>query len=111
LEIVDALDAGHPEQPWAVQVGVALEDSGALIRMARAFAMNLSVQAFMLLSQDLGPFQTSSFSFIDGDVFRAHDGYEFRRPRKLGARGRLIPTRRRRDVGFLLLIAHLIMRV
>jgi hypothetical protein len=46
--------------------------------------------SFMLLGQDLGLSQTSSLSFIDGDVFRAHDGYEFRRRRKLGARGRLI---------------------
>ena len=101
--MVDPLDAGHPEQPWAVHMGVALEDGGALIRMARAFAMNLPVQAFMLLGQDLGLSQTSSFSFIDGDVFGAHDGYEFRRRRKLGGARKadtLIPTRGRRNVGF-----------
>ena len=39
--MVDPLDAGHPEQPWAVHVGVALEDSGTLGLGARRFAMNL----------------------------------------------------------------------
>ena len=86
-----------------VHVGIALEDSGALETVARGFAIHLPVQAFMLLGQDPGLSQTSSLSIIDGDVFGAHDGYEFRRRRKFGGArkaDRLIPTRGRRNVGF-----------
>ena len=56
-----------------------------------------------VMQQDLGLSQTSSFSFIDGEVFGVHDGYEFRRRRKLGGgrkADRLIPTRGRRNVAF-----------